>query len=71
MTDEQIRVPPEVTGELEQLQQAGDLDPNDRAAAIQAAAERDFDAAVKWLEQVGEEVYAQAARGQFIAGDEA
>ena len=71
MDDEQVIVPPEVHDELESLHQSGELAPGDRERAIAVASERGYDETVDWLEKVGEEVYAQAARGEFIAGDEA
>lgn len=65
-----VLVPPEPSDELEMLYEAGELDPEDRDGAIEQATNRGFDKAEKWLEQVGDKVYAQAARGEFVAGDE-
>lgn len=69
MDEEQVTVPPEVHDELDSLRKSGDLDPNDREGTIEAASDREFDEAAKWLERVGEDVYERAARGRFVAGD--
>lgn len=70
MAEDPVLVPPETHDELEMLYDAGELDPEDRETAIEQASERGFEETVQWLEQVGDEVYAQAARGEFVAGDE-
>lgn len=70
MAEDPVLVPPETHDELETLYDAGELDPEDRETAIEQATERGFEETVHWLEQVGDEVYAQAARGEFVAGDE-
>ena len=63
--DDTVLVPPEVHEGLDSLQESGQLDPDDREAAKRAAAEQGYDNTVKWLEQVGDEVYVRAARGRF------
>lgn len=65
MVDDQVTVPPEVYDELESLHQSEELDPDDRETSKRLASDRGYDATVKWLEQVGDEVYARAARGEF------
>lgn len=67
MVDDQVTVPPEVYDELESLHRSEELDPDDRETSKQTASDRGYDAAVKWLEQVGDDVYARAARGEFTA----
>lgn len=67
MDDDEVLVPPEVHEELESLQQSGELDPDDRDATKRAAADRGHDHAVKWIEQVDDEIYVRAARGRFTA----
>lgn len=69
-TDDWVTVPPEVRDGLDALHHDGELHPEDREATIEAAAEREFEATVKWLEQVDEQVWEQASQGQFEAGDE-
>ena len=70
MDDDPVIVPPEVRDELEPLREDGELDPTDRQRAADAAADRGYDAAAKWLERVGDDVYERAARGRVVAGDE-
>lgn len=70
VAEDPVLVPPEPADELETLYEAGKLDPEDREGAIEQATDRGSDKAEKWLEQVGDNVYAQAARGEFVAGDE-
>lgn len=70
MNEDQVLVPPEVRDGLDALLHAGELDPDDRRSAIETADEHDLDATVKWLRQVDDAVYANAARGEFVAGDE-
>lgn len=70
MDDDQVLVPSDVYEGLEFLQQSGELDPDDREAAKQVASERGYDHTVQWLEQVGDEIYTQAARGKFTADTE-
>ena len=67
MDDDQVLVPPEVHEGLEFLQQSGQLDQDDREAAKRAASEQGYDDTVKWIEQVGDGIYARAARGRFTA----
>lgn len=70
MDDDRVLVPPEVHDELEALQQSGDLHPDDRQQAQRVASEQGYDHAVDWLEQVGDKVYARAARDGFTAQTE-
>lgn len=67
-TEDPVRVPPETSDGLKTLYEAGELDPTDRENAIEQASERGFESTVKWLEKVGDQVYARAARGEFVAG---
>lgn len=68
MADDPVRVPPEVYNGLEKLHKSEELNPDDRENAKQQASERGLDDTAKWLRQVDDEIYARAARGEFIAG---
>lgn len=70
MNEDQVLVPPEVRDGLDALLHAGELHPQDRTATIQTAREHELDATVKWLRKVDDDVYENAARGEFTAGDE-
>lgn len=69
-TADPVLVPPETSDGLKTLYEAGELDPEDRENAIEQATKRGFEKTVKWLEKVGDGVYARAARGEFVSGDE-
>lgn len=70
MDDDRVTVPPEVRDGLEGLEAADALHPGERQRAIDAAADRDLDATVRWLEKVDDVVFDAAAEGRFVGGDE-
>lgn len=69
MSQDQVLVPPEVYDGLESLHEAGKLDPEDRQEATRVAAQDGYEYVEEWLENVDDEIYADAACGDFTVQD--